>query len=391
MTPAARYAAAIEVLDEIAEGQAAEAALLRWTRAHRFAGSKDRAAIRDIVFSIERRRASCAAMGGGQTGRSLVLGYLAQEGQAAETVFGADRYAPLPLEPGEEARDGSLLSEAEKADLQPWIWTRFQEDYGAQAGAVAEALRHRAPVWLRVNRAKAQRGAVVAQLAADGFAPEAHESCSTAIRINAGARQLAQHSLYLEGLVELQDLGSQIAMEALEIAQGSRVLDFCAGGGGKALAAAAQGAQVTAHDAMPARMGDLPTRAARAGAEIDLAPPRGAYDYVICDVPCSGSGAWRRSPSGKWQLGPDDLARLVALQRSIVREALGFLRPGGCLAYMTCSLLQVENRDQRDFLLDASVSGAQLSLLRDAQLTPLDGSDGFYYAVFESEHPATSG
>ncbi|MEM9349850.1 MAG: RsmB/NOP family class I SAM-dependent RNA methyltransferase [Pseudomonadota bacterium] len=378
MTPAARFAAAIEILDEIAGGRAPEPALLAWARGHRFAGSKDRAAIRDIVFSLERRRDSCAAMGGGMSGRSLVLGYLAQEGLEAETVFGADRYAPPPLEQGEQARDWSSLSDTQKADLQPWIWEQLSAEYGDAAGDLAEALRHRAPVWLRVNAATASRDAIISELEADGFAPEASAQCTTALKIKAQERRITQHSLFKEGKVELQDLGPQIAMEALEIEPGMRVLDYCAGGGGKALAAAACGAAVTAHDTNVERMSDLPGRAARAGVNVDMASPKGLYDLVICDVPCSGSGAWRRVPAGKWTLSTDKLAEYVQLQRQIVTEALAFLRPGGTLAYMTCSLLRQENHEQRAYL------ERELQFLREQQLTPLMDSDGFYFALLEA-------
>lgn len=378
MTPAARFAAAIEVLDAVLSGGAAEPALLRWSRGHRFAGSKDRAALRDIVFSIDRRRASCAAMGGSMTGRGLVRGYLAQEGIAEETVFGTGRYAPEVLSFDPPLRRWEELAEATRADLQPWMWERLQEDHGPDAAPIAEALRHRAPVWLRVNPLKATADEAMAWLASEGFEPIRDPDLPTAIEVRRNPRKLAQSNLITEGYAEFQDLGPQRALALLDVEQGMSVIDFCAGGGGKSLALAARGAVVTAHDADPRRMIDLPARAARAGANIRIAPSLGheRFDMVICDVPCSGSGAFRRATDGKWRLAEPDLERLLVKQRDIVTSARAHLRPGGRFVYMTCSLFHAENEGQFPFLAD----GQSCEFHR--LFTPLEGCDGFFVAVF---------
>ncbi|MEL6912908.1 MAG: RsmB/NOP family class I SAM-dependent RNA methyltransferase [Pseudomonadota bacterium] len=378
MTPAARAQAATVILDDIAAGRPLEPALLTWARGNRYAGSKDRAAIRDIVFSIMRRRASCAAMGGGMAGRALLRGFLAQEGIPEAEIFGQGPYAPPPLTPEDAPlKDPRDLTPAERADLQPWLWAALEESH-PEAGEIAEALRHRAPVWLRLDDPGGQ-AAALESLTAAGHAPEADPRCPGAIRITARERQLAQHPLLTEGGAELQDLGPQRALAALPTGPGATALDFCAGGGGKALALAARGMEVTAHDADPGRMADLPRRAARAG--VRIAMPRavkGTYDLVLCDVPCSGSGAWRRAPANKWTLTPEDLSTLVARQRSILTAALRHIRPGGTLAYMTCSLLPAENDAQAAWL--AERLGQTPAFTR--QYTPLDGCDGFYIAVF---------
>ncbi|MEM6728001.1 MAG: RsmB/NOP family class I SAM-dependent RNA methyltransferase, partial [Pseudomonadota bacterium] len=188
----------------------------------------------------------------------------------------------------------------------------------------------------------------------------------------------AQHPVITGGLAEFQDIGPQRAVAALGVTPGLRVLDFCAGGGGKSLALAALGAQVTAHDSAPSRMKDLAKRAARAQAAVRLGLEAGVppFDLVVCDVPCSGSGAWRRAVEGKWQLTPEALAGLVELQRSIVAEAAAHLRPGGRLAYMTCSLLKAENEEQALYFSE------RYALQRMYQFTPLDGADGFFHAEF---------
>ncbi|MEO0677641.1 MAG: RsmB/NOP family class I SAM-dependent RNA methyltransferase [Pseudomonadota bacterium] len=381
MTPAARIAAAIEIVDGILAGTPAEAALLNWARGHRFAGSKDRAALRDIVFSVMRQRASCAFIGGAQTGRALLRGYLAQEGTVEDTIFGQGPYGPPALTSEDPPlRERAEMDEPTRHDLQPWVWEAFSTAY-PDASAIAEALRHRAPLWVRVNTARATREAVLTALEDAGHAPEPSETCSTAIRIAARERQLSQHPLFASGAIEIQDLAPQAAVLELPDARNWKVLDFCAGGGGKSLALAARGAEVTAHDANPRRMADLPKRATRAGIQINVtaSPTVESYDMVVCDVPCSGSGAWRRSMDTKWTLTTAGLSAYVERQRKIVVEASEALRVGGVLSYMTCSLFPQENAEQASWI---ATSLTNFELEKSKQWTPLDGGDGFYSAVF---------
>ncbi|MDK3018481.1 RsmB/NOP family class I SAM-dependent RNA methyltransferase [Pseudodonghicola flavimaris] len=351
MTPAARVAAAIEVLDEILAGKAAEQALTGWARRSRFAGSKDRAAIRDHVFDVLRARRSLAARGGVETGRGLMLGLLRRDGPAPETLFTGEGHAPAPLGP----LDGAGHSPApgpEALDIPDWLWPAFSASLGAEAEPAARALQNRAPVHLRVNLSKTDLAGALAALAEDGILCQPHPAAATALEVTEGARRIRNAAAYLDGRVELQDAASQAVVAALPLREGQRVLDYCAGGGGKTLAMAAL-ADVTlfAHDAAPRRMRDLPARAARAGArvtllegaEVDRAAP---YDLVLCDVPCSGSGSWRRAPEGKWLLTPEGLSALNATQDSILDRAAGLVAPGGTLAYATCSQLDCENGDR---------------------------------------------
>lgn len=378
MTPAARAQAAIQILDRILAGDAAEAALLRWSRASRFAGSGDRAAVRDLVFDSLRRRASRAALGGALTGRGLILGMCREQGMAPETLFSGEGHAPAPLQPDESAA-GHAPDPIQAMDLPDWILPEWQAALGPMAQPVAHALRERAPVWLRVNPLRGSVAAAQAVLARDGITTRVAPQLAHALCVTDGARRLAAAPAYLQGLVELQDLSPQLACAALPKAR--QVLDFCAGGGGKALALAAAGAsQVVAHDIDPARMGDLPARAARAGARIRIAKPgqlRGVFDLVLADVPCSGSGTWRRTPDAKWRLDGAALQRLVALQAQILDQVAGFVAPQGHLAYMTCSLLQRENDDQ----IAAFVARSGFVVMDQRRFTPLDASDGFYLAL----------
>ncbi|MEO1950620.1 RsmB/NOP family class I SAM-dependent RNA methyltransferase, partial [Thioclava sp.] len=221
-------------------------------------------------------------------------------------------------------------------------------------------------------------------LAKDGIEAFPHPLAETALELGEGARRIQQAAAYTDGLVELQDAASQAAIASVPLHAGQRVLDYCAGGGGKALAlaAACPEAQIAAHDIDAGRMRDLPTRAKRAGAKVTLrAPgdPGTGYDIVLVDAPCSGSGTWRRTPDAKWRLSAARLAELVALQSEILDAARDLVAPGGRLVYMTCSLLAVENGAQiADF-----VTRHGCELLSQRQFTPLSGGDGFFVAQLQ--------
>ncbi|MFI0396257.1 RsmB/NOP family class I SAM-dependent RNA methyltransferase [Paracoccus jiaweipingae] len=383
MTPGARIAAAAGVLDAIAAGQPAEQALLRWSRASRFAGSGDRAAVRDLVFDALRQRRSAAALGGGDDGAALMLGLARAQGADIAALFSGQGHA-LPPPPEDQA--GCPPDADQASDMPDWLLGRLRADLGSGFDAIAQAMRQRAPVWLRVNRARADTAQAVAALARDGVSVQASDLSDTALMVLEGARRIAGGQAYRSGLVELQDLSPQLACARLP--QADTVLDYCAGGGGKALALAARGARVTAHDVDGARMADLPARAARAGVMIGLARPgrvTGRFGMVLADVPCSGSGTWRRDPAGKWRLTPDRLAQLCQIQAQLLDESVRFLQPGGALAYMTCSLLRCENDDQITAFLNRH---ADFSLQDQASFGPLRESDGFFMAVLRQKNDA---
>ncbi|MDO5606412.1 MAG: RsmB/NOP family class I SAM-dependent RNA methyltransferase [Paracoccus sp. (in: a-proteobacteria)] len=382
MTPPARIAAAITILDHVLAGTPAEAALTGWARASRFAGSGDRAAVRDLVFQALRRRDSLARLGGGLSGRGLMLGMLRDSGAAAEAVFTGQGHAPGPLSTDEQAALAAGPAGEPPHDLPGWIWPAWQKSLGDRAGAVAAAMGGRAPVWLRVNLRRGDVAQARATLEAEGVTTDPHPALTTALRVTGGERRIAASAAYRDGLVELQDLSPQLACAALPLSEGARVLDYCAGGGGKALALASRAdLHLTAHDAAPARMGDLPARAARAGVRIQLSPPAPLgrdYDLVVADVPCSGSGTWRRTPDAKWRLRPADLDDLLVVQRDILARTAELTAAGGRLAYMTCSVLDAENAGQIDSFLAAR---PDFALEHQQSWTPLDASDGFFLAL----------
>lgn len=381
MTPAARLQAATEILDLIVAGRPAEQALTGWARSHRFAGSKDRAAIRDHVFDCLRCKRSFAHLGGAETGRGLVLGLLRAGDQDVAGIFTGQGHAPAPLQPQEADHAPGPMPENVALDCPDWLAPDLREALGADFAPILQRLRQRAPVFLRANTARASLQQAREALARDQIDTKPHALAPTALEITGNPRKLRQSAAFAEGLVELQDAASQAVIHALPDPGGMQVLDYCAGGGGKALALAALGAQVTAHDATPARMQDLPARAARAGTKITLVDvPRGTFDMVVTDVPCSGSGSWRRAPAGKWSLTRAGLEALCQSQAQILHDAAARVRAGGWLCYMTCSLLRAENAAQIDAFLAAQPA---FRLIRQRQFTPLDGGDGFYVAVMQ--------
>ncbi len=384
MRPDARIAAAIDILDEIGTGTAAERCLTNWARAHRFAGSGDRAAIRDIVFDALRRKRSYGWLGGGETGRALMVGRLRAEGTPPDTVFTGEGYAPRPLTDAEKSA-GQMLEEAPppvRLDCPDWIWPHFRSGMGDRAEPILTTLRDRAPVFLRVNLARIDRQSALAALAEDDIDTEPHALADTALRVTRNDRRIRASRAFREGLVELQDAASQAVVAAcLDHLRGERVLDYCAGGGGKALAFAGGGVRhVTAHDADPARMKDIPARASRAGADIEIVRKViGRYDLVLCDAPCSGSGAWRRQPEAKWTLDTARLSELNAIQDEVLDDACKHVIDDGLLGYATCSLLSVENETRADAFFGRHPEWREVF---QRQWTPLDGGDGFFLALF---------
>lgn len=377
MTPGARAAAAIAVLEAVLAGRPAEVALTNWGRANRYAGSGDRAAVRDIVFDVLRCRRSCAALGGGQTARALVLGWARRMGQ--EALFDGQGHAPAPPMAAEAGRSPAG---AEALDCPDWLEAPLRDALGARFEAVMAAMQRRAPVFLRVNLAKSTRAAAVAALAEKGIVALPHGLATSALEVVEGARKVQASRAYAEGVVELQDAASQAVVELLPLADGMTVLDICAGGGGKTLAMAARARlRLFAHDAEARRMTDLPARAARAGVWVTLTEKpesTGPYDLVLTDVPCSGSGSWRRDPEGKWALTSGRLAELVAVQAEILDRAARMVRGGGALAYATCSMIAAENAAQVAAFL---ARHPEWRLEAERHFTPLEGGDGFYAAV----------
>jgi 16S rRNA (cytosine967-C5)-methyltransferase len=382
MTPGARVAAAIAVLDQIIGGTQAEQALTAWARSSRFAGAKDRAAVRDHVFDALRQRRS---LGDGD-GRALMLRLMQKENVDLDTVFNGIGHAPDVMSEAEVAELAAplVLSDAAACDLPDWLWPVWQASLAADAQTAARAQQERADVFLRVNRRNGTPDDAIAALAQDAITAGIHPHVAGCLRVVDNARRIKTSAAYLGGLVELQDAASQRAVGLVDVPAGARLLDYCAGGGGKALAFADRHeAAVFAHDIAPARMKDIPDRAARAGVQVTTlttAQLAGAapFDVVFCDAPCSGSGTWRRSPDAKWRLTADRLTALQALQDEVIAQASVLVGAQGTLAYATCSVLQDENDAVVARFLNRHADW--VVVLRDQALPGPDG-DGFYLCV----------
>ncbi len=388
MTPAARYAAAIGVLDAFLNGEPIEKTLSNWARRNRYAGSKDRAAVRDITFDCLRNLRSYQWASGIAGGRALAIGHCLSQGIVPADVFNGQGYAPAALSESEtadlEAVEGTVPWSVE-SDLPDWLVEKFRQSLGAEFAATISALKNRAPVDLRVNIGKGNLASAQEMLEQDGILAEPVVNVATALRVISNSRRVAQSKAYQSGLVELQDSASQAVVQALPLEDATTILDYCAGGGGKTLAMAALApyAVISAYDQNSARLQPLQSRACRAGISVCLLTQKpklknGRYDIVLIDVPCSGSGSWRRNPEGKWRLTPQKLATFCQTQKDILQKAKDFVAPDGSLAYVTCSVLRCENEDQISAYL-ADNPDWRCSLQQRWNLS--DGGDGFFLTV----------
>lgn len=390
MTPGAQYAAAAEILDDFLDGAPIEKRLSNWSRKNRYVGSKDRAAVRDIVFDCLRRLRSLSMALGDKTGRSLVAGHCLQSDIEIDAMLSGEGYALAPLSREERKKlfsKDKKPSKAVQANLPDWLYHMLVTDLGENFEVTTTALCERAPVDIRVNLSKGAVKQASLDLQAEDIATIQVRSVASCLRITRNPRRLARSIPYTSGLVELQDAASQAVIERMDISIHKRILDYCAGGGGKtlALAARAPGAGIFAWDINPLRMNPLKERAKRAGATLQVLreePSTESYDLVLVDAPCTGSGAWRRNPAEKWRLTPERLLELQNLQAEILLKAGKCAKIGGRLVYITCSILQCENKQQVERFL---ASNSRFTLISDRNFAINAPGDGFYCAIFKKE------
>ena len=387
MTPAARVQAAIELLDAIIAsaregGAAADTLVARYFKTRRYAGSKDRRAVRDLVFRAVRRAGERP-----QSGRAAMLG-LAQDEPDLLALFDGSAHGPAPVGGGEAV--------AEAGVAPAWLIARFDPVVGHDE---LPALLERAPLDLRANRLRGTRDEALAAL------PEAEPTPHSplGLRLPEGWR-VEQNEAWASGLVEVQDEGSQLVCLACEARPDMRAVDLCAGAGGKTLALAAEmrdSGRILACDTDRARLARMGPRLERAGTGIveaqlldpgreaeALAAWAGQADLVLVDAPCSGTGTWRRNPEARWRLTPDRLERLAALQSRLLDLGAELVRPGGLLVYAVCSLLAEEGRDQAEALAGRSSLVPEPPPIQAGRpagpgrlLSPRrDGTDGFFVA-----------
>jgi 16S rRNA (cytosine967-C5)-methyltransferase len=385
MTPAARLQAAIEILDEVIaaardDGPPADTIVTRYFKVRRYAGSKDRRAVRELVFRAVRAVAERPA-----SGRAAVLA-LAEIDPSLLELFGEVR-GPEPVLDTEPVAIRGEVPQWIAAELSPLV---TPEEW--------PALLERAPVDLRVNAARVSRDELLPQFEGASVTPLS----PWGLRLPPDSR-IDVHPAFGQGLIEVQDEGSQFIALACNPEPDQRILDLCAGAGGKslALAAAAPQAKILATDSNRSRLSKLAPRAERAEAQIEtrlLSPPnelqeladwRAQADLVLVDAPCSGSGTWRRNPEGRWRLTAERLDRVAALQSHLLDIAAELVRPGGRLVYAVCSLLSREGAGQiQDFLnrrsswiVEETPIGAGRLDGAGRLLTPgHDATDGFFVA-----------
>lgn len=434
MTPAARMQAAIELYESMAGTQRpSDRVAADYFRQRRYIGAKDRRNITLQCYGALRGHARInwwiERCGGEATPRHQILAWhLLANGEGLDSLqarLGSGKYAP----PASDADEATLLQALATHTLdhpdQPasvalempdWLMDPLQNALGDRLEVELTALRQAAAVDLRVNSLKAEKGAVRRALRDEGIETEPCPWSPLGLRID-GRRPVAATRAFRDGLLEVQDEGSQLVALLTDARPGQRVCDFCAGAGGKtlALAAAMQNkGQLLACDVLEKRLERSSVRLRRAGVhnvtrralsgERDpwLKRQKIAFDRVLVDAPCSGSGTWRRNPEGKWRLSPEDLGELLDLQERILDSAARLVKPGGRLIYATCSLLREENeervenflRGHSDFvlkpvkelwpdLLDTDIPEGIQDHLR---LFPAaHGTDGFFAAVLERQ------
>jgi len=419
-----RIQAAAEVLEDVTQRRTPVTMALRdWGKAHRFAGSKDRSAIGNIVLDALRRKASIGFRMNDDSPRALALGATVFSGgvtvdEILEQTEG-DQHFGAPLTDDQIAKlrgqiELETAPESIRADVPDWLWPAFETNFDEDAIVEGAALTERPPMDVRANAIKAtreqldQKSASPTNISPVGMRFPPVEGFGRHPNINADTD-------FLTGKMEIQDEGSQIVSLLVAAKPGETVLDYCAGGGGKSLALAAdmenQG-EIHAFDIDKRRLAPTYERAMRAGASIiKVVPPpakslnhlRGRVDRVLVDAPCTGVGTWRRKPDAKWRLTEDALGRRMQEQVKVLDEAQHFVKPGGLLFYVTCSVLAAENEAQVYAFLERTEGFELLSAGEvweerfgvDAPkpwssdgctltLTPASThTDGFFFAVME--------
>lgn len=416
-----RIAAAIAVLTDVeSRKRPVSEALKAWGLNNRFAGAGDRAAIGNLVYDALRRRESYAFAMGSHAPRELVLAavmrHWGQSPEALNTAFADDSHAPAPLTPAEASGAHAEIEAAPvavQADVPEWLVPSLKRAFGENLAAEGQAMAGRPSLDIRVNALKATPEKVAKSLAR--FSPEQTAHALMGLTMPAGPGDARTPNVttdegYQKGWFEVQDQGSQIVAALAGAQPGEQVLDLCAGAGGKTLAlASAMGnkGQIFAYDSDRNRLAPIYDRLKRNGvrnAQVRAPHPGalddvvGKMDRVVVDAPCTGTGTWRRRPDTKWKLTPELLAQRQADQAAILEEAVRYVKPGGVLVYITCSILPEENDDQVAALLAAHPELSSIDIAKTWRSTlvtdmPADlatsgggilltphrtGTDGFY-------------
>ena len=415
MKPSARQQAVVELLDEFQGSNLALNVLAgNYFRKRRYIGSKDRRAIKDTLYNVMRDYIRIGWMlenaGAKITARARLLGHMFLTGGLKDELFSGDKYGLAPLSKDE----ANFLKKINEDDMPPWArlncpqWLEegFRVRFGSAFESEMAALNDRAPLCLRVNTLKTSVKKIAPDLAEAGFTKTRLSSVGFSSPENIPLHDMQG---FQDGYFEVQDEGSQVAAGLVGARPGHQVLDYCAGAGGKtlALAAAMQNkGQIFAYDVDGKRLQTLQKRAQRAGVrnvqvveKDNLLALSGKMDRVLVDVPCSGTGVWRRSPDLRARVTPEKVASYLKIQKQLLENGATYVKPGGAMVYVTCSLLRQENEDQVTGFLKSQagwnllaigppVKNNAAALEGTLQLTPARHSaDGFFVAVL-SRAPA---
>ena len=399
MSPGARISASITILDNIIGGAPVNKSILNWFRSNRFAGSKDRFAIREIIFNCLRYQRSSLwsfkLIGLPENGRSLVIGTLCRENIEILAYFNGKTYCPDKISEREQSAVDCVNESLLKAPISVMLdFPEFLEKelFVSLGEALRDTMLHlnrRAQVYLRVNLMKSTVDAVIKSLLSEGVLVKKCPTTSSGLLVLNKVSKIEKTKAYIEGRVEIQDISSQAVIEFINPQPNMMILDYCAGGGGKTLAIASftRGkGQFFAYDKNENRMNDLRERSKRSGVKVKILKTdqlfeiKSKFNLVLADVPCSGIGAWRRNPGGKWWLTLEKLGGLLEEQRKILLEASEQVLVGGCFVYVTCSLLYSENRKQIRWFLS---NNTHFYLDKDKIISPLEGGDGFYVCLLK--------
>lgn len=393
MTPSARLQMAIEILEGLEKtAQPTDRFLKSWFRIRRFAGSKDRRAIAEQVFGVQRHRASLAHRMGSDAPRALMIAALLKTGDDIGGLFTGGGYGPAPLTEAEQQAIAATPQSAPDwvgGEYPQWLEPELRRAFSDRLPEEMAAFIPRAPTDLRVNTLNTDRDAVMSVLMDQGLSCAPTPYAPHGIRIAGEAGNLSQSPLFESGAFEFQDEAAQIAAHLCGAAPGMRVLDLAAGAGGKSLAFAAavrNEGEIVACDVRGEALLELEKRAERAGVRIiktlplEHVQPSGLFDAVFVDAPCSGTGTWRRQPDLRWRLSPERIAYLMSVQDKLLDQAAGLVRPGGRLFYATCSILPSENQDRVAAFLARHPSFVSLNLVENWGASPPPGLSGDFRA-----------
>ena len=396
-----RANAAIFILDEFLAGQNLNAILSKWSKANRYAGSSDRESIRDIVFDILRVKKTFTFILSKEkqviNGRALVLLYSVYYSLPLNDIFTGQKYGPDKLnnyenEFSEIAKENNERGFEVIDNIPDFLLDEFERSLGSKFNNVMRLLEKRAPVSIRVNTNKSDVSSILEVLSSEGIEGKIAKKVRYGIEIIGNPRRLTQIQAFKDGHFEVQDLHSQKIIEGLPIKEDTKILDYCAGAGGKILNIASLlkgNGRFFVHDLDKRKLIEADLRAKRAGIKLkrlnaeNMEKHHNSFDYILADVPCSGSGTWRRNPQQKWRITPDSLEEILNRQITILNEVKDLIKKNGLLFYITCSLLKIENEE---VVADFLIQNKNFSLSNKENITIDAQGDGFFCAVLQKKN-----